>query len=242
MKLSDELTLGIYVPSYKRSDRILTYHLFEKCTYLVRKSEESAYLNAGILRDDLWAVDDCLIDDGLKAYFYAIDNAPEDIVVVADDDIEDFQYMLSECEMIGKNKEIITSEIERIGQIMADLGIGHAFIGPNAIPYMYDKEFAWFGIPGSVKWYNKSVFKGRPDLNVSENFDIDIILQELLNNRIALMPKYLYDKGKIDVNAGGNSARKRQDQLDSISNMRIKWGKYFQYDLKKNKPKINVSR
>ena len=240
--MSDELTLGIYVPSYKRSDRILTYHLFEKCTYLVRKSEEAAYLAAGIAEEDLWAVDDELIDDGVKAYFYAIDNAPEDIVVVADDDIEDFQYMLSECELVGRNKEIITSEIERIGQIIAYLGIGHGFIGPNAIPYMYDKEIAWFGIPGSVKWYNKAVFKGRPDMDVAENFDIDIIMQELLMNRITLMPKYLYDKGKIDVNAGGNSARKRQDQLDSISNMKIKWGKYFQYDHKKNKPKINVSR
>lgn len=240
--MAEEVSLGIYVPSYRRSDRILTYHLFEKCTYMVRESEKKAYLAAGIKEEDLWAVKDEFIDSGEKAYFYIIENAPDDIIVVADDDIEDFRYMLSEVVDIGKDKEVITSEVERIGQIMYDLKIGHAFIGPNAIPYMYDREFAFKGIPGSVKWYNKEVFKGKLDENVVENFDIDIIMQELLVNRICLYPKYLYDKGQIDVNAGGNSSRKRQDQLDSITNMKTKWGKYFDYDLNKNKPKINVDR
>lgn len=240
--LSNELTLGIYVPSYKRSDSILTYHLFEYCKYMVRESEKAAYLAAGIKPEDLWAVPDHLIDGGDKAYFYIIDNAPEDIIVIADDDILDFRYMLDNVVEVGKDPEVITSEIERIGQILYDLRIGHAFIGPNAIPYMYDREFAFKGIPGAVKWYNKAVFKGKLDDKVAENFDMDIILQELLVNRICLMPKYLYDKGYMDVNAGGNSSRKRKDQLDSITNMKAKWGKYFEYNLEKNKPKINVDR
>jgi len=64
----------------------------------------------------------------------------------------------------------------------------------------------------------------------------------MAGNAIRCVAKYLYDKGQMDVNAGGNSARKRQDQLDSITNMKAKWGKYFDYDLNKNKPKINVDR
>ena len=235
-----EVSLKVYVPSYRRSNRILTYHLFEECTYMVRKSEEQAYRDAGV--ENIWAVDDCLIDDGAKAYFYIIENAPEDIIVIADDDIEDFRYMLDEVVPIGKDKEIIQSEIERIGQLLYDLKVGMAYIGPNAIPYMYDREFAFKGIPGAVKWFNRSVFKGKLDRNVIENFDIDIIMQELLHNRITLYPKYLYDKGMIDVNEGGNSDRKRKEQLDSITNMKTKWGKYFDYNLEKNKPKINVDR
>ena len=240
--MSSEVSFGIYVPSYKRSNRILTYHLIEKCTYMVRESEKQAYLDAGIKEEDLWSVQDEFINSGEKAYFYIIENAPEEIIVIADDDIEDFRYMLDTVENIGCDKEIITSELERIAQIIYDLKIGHAFIGPNAIPYMYDREFAFKGIPGAVKWYNRSVFKGKLDPKVVENFDIDIILQELLHNRICLYPKYLYDKGQIDVNAGGNSSRRRQDQLDSIINMQAKWGRYFDYDLNKNKPKINVDR
>ena len=236
------MTLGIYVPSYKRSNRILTYHLFEKCKYLVRKSEEKAYLAAGISPDDLWAVEDEYIDSGSKAYMYVVHNAPEDIIVVADDDIEDFRYMLKEVVSIERDVEIITSEIERIGQIVYDLGIGLAFIPPNAIPYEYDREFSFKGIPGAVKWFNRNVYKAKYDDTVSENFDIDIILQELLLNRICLMPKYFYDKGKIDVNAGGNSERKRKDQLASITNMKAKWGKYFDFNEAKNKPIINVTR
>lgn len=36
-------TVGIYVPSYKRSDRIMTWNVLNDCTYVVRESEEAAY-------------------------------------------------------------------------------------------------------------------------------------------------------------------------------------------------------
>lgn len=240
--MNEQATFQIYVPSYHRADRILTYNLFEQCKYMVRKSEAEAYTAGGIKPEDIWAVDDELINSGSKAYWYIINNAPEDVFVIADDDIEDFQYLIDKNKMIGKDKEVITAEVERIAQILLDLNIGLGYIGPNAIPYNYDREFAWKQIPGAVKWFNRKVFKAKLDQTVSENFDIDMILQELLYNRITLSPKYFYDKGKIDVNAGGNSARKHQDQLTSITNMKAKWGRCFQYDMKKNKPKINVDR
>lgn len=238
------VSIGIYVPSYKRANRILTYHLFKQgdCKYMVRQSEKQAYLDAGIREKDLWAVEDEYINNGVKAYFYIVQNAPEDIVVVVDDDIEDFQYMLRDVEKLNGDQETIVSEIARIGQIIYDLRVGLAYIGPNAIPYCYDREFAFKGIPGAVKWFNKKVFKGVVDWKVAHNFDIDIIMQELLKNRITLMPKYFYDKGKMDVNAGGNADRLRKDQLASLQNMKAKWGKYFAYDSKKNKPIINVKR
>ena len=36
-------TLGVYVPSYKRSHDIKTYHVLNDCTYVVRESEADAY-------------------------------------------------------------------------------------------------------------------------------------------------------------------------------------------------------
>ena len=238
----EEATFAIYVPSYKRANRILTYRLFEKCKYLVRESEKAAYIEAGIAEDDVWAVDDELINSGSKAYQYIMDNAPEDVFEIADDDIEDMKYMLSECRDIGKNVEIITSEMERIAQLMLDLDIGFGFVGVNAIPYNYDREFCWKQIPGAIKWFNRKKFVARRDERVTENFDIDLVLQELAVNRICLSPKYFYDKGVIDKNAGGNSERKRADQIASINNMKAKWGKYFDYNFAKNKPIINVKR
>ena len=238
----DELTVGIYVPSYHRSDKILTYHLFEKCKYLVRKSEAQAYMDAGIAPEDIWAVEDELINSGSKAYFYAFYNAPEDIIVVADDDIKDVIFRLDEPNPCKQNKERITDEIYRIAQLVHDLGIGLAS-NPHSGPlYNYDKEFGWKGIPGAIKWVNRGVFQAKRDVDVVNNFDIDIILQELLVNRITLIPKYFLLDSFIDTNAGGNSERLRQDQIDSIGNMKLKWGKYFDFDFKKNKPTIRVKR
>ena len=240
------MTFGIYVPSYKRSDSIMTYHVFDRCTYMVRKSEEQNYLKAGIAKKDLWAVEDDLINGGAKAYYYIIEHAKEDMIVIADDDISGFMYMLREVELIDGDdkKEIINAEIERIAQMIADLEIGMGMLGPNAIPYNYDREIAFKGVPGAVKWINRKVFRAKLDNSVLDNYDLDMVMQELLHNRIVFYPKYLYDYGgKMDKTKGGDSVGKtRGKQLDSIMNMKAKWGKYFKYDLKKNKPQINVSR
>lgn len=220
--MANKQSIEIYVPSYKRADKILTYHLFEHCKYLVRKSEAEEYIKNGIDKNDIWAVDDELINSGSKAYFYIINNAKEDVFVIADDDIEDMRYLIDNVVPINKDKETITDEIYRIGQLMLDLKIGFGYVGPNAIPYNYDREFCWKQIPGAIKWFNREYFQATLDDRVSENFDVDLVLQELAVNRITLSPKYLYDKGVIDKNAGGNSARKHKEQLASITNMKAK--------------------
>ena len=237
--MSEYVDAAIYVPSYKRSNSIKTYNLLEKCTYVVRKSEEESYCKAGIPKEDIWAVEDELIDGGDIVVWYIIENAKEDVICICDDDFDDFRYMINYAYDIDGDKNTITSEIERILQLIYDLGIG---LGTLCLPYNYDREFAFKGIPGAVKFVNRNVFKAKYDKEVSENFDIDMVLQELMHNRIVLVPKYFYDKSKMDVNAGGNSERKRQDQIDSVYNMKKKWGSYFDYDFKKNKPHIRVVR
>lgn len=238
--------LGIYVPSYKRSGRIMTYNVFEHCTYVVRESEKESYLNAGIKAEDIWAVEDELIDNGSKVYYYIIEHAPEDIIMIVDDDICGMKYLLTEVTNIDGDdaQQTIMAEVERIAQIIDDLDIGMAFTGPNAIPYNYDREFAFKGVCGSIKWINRKVFKAKYDKNVLDNYDLDMVMQELLRNRIVLQPKYLYANGvSVGTVAGGDSVGKTSKfQNDSIVNMKAKWGKYFEYDTEKNKPKINVKR
>ena len=240
--MSSKSNAMIYVPSYHRSNAIKTYHLLEKCVYVVRKSEEKAYLNAGIKKEDLWAVDDELINGGDVVVWYIIEHAKEDAIVICDDDFDDFRYMLDFTYDCGKDKETITAELERILQLVVDLDIGLGFLSPTCIPYNYDREIAFKGIPGAVKFINRKVFKAKYDEKVAENFDMDMVLQELMYNRICIMPKYFYDKSKMDVNAGGNSERVRQQQIDSVMNMKAKWGKYFDYNWKSNKPNIKVER
>jgi hypothetical protein len=233
-------SLGVYVRSYKRHDKILTENLLENCVYVVRKSEESDYFKAGV--NKIWAIDDELIDSGVKCFWYIIENAKEDVLCILDDDIEDMMYRLDLNTPLNKDKELISSEIERIAQLLVDLDIGFATIDATGVPYGYDGEFAFKGTAGAIKWINKSKFKAKPDDKVRYNFDLDIVLQELLTNRIILKPRYLVANAVIDKNNGGGSSKLRKNMIESIYNMKHKWGKYFDYGLKHNKPVIKVKR
>jgi len=237
----NDLSLGIYVMSYKRSHLILSENLFESCTYFVRHSEEAAYREAGV--KNVWSAPDELIDSGQKAYWYIINNAPEDVIFVADDDIDDLYYRLNDTTRLDRDNDKIMSEIERIAQILVDLNLGYACIDATGIPYGFDGEFYFKGSSGSMKWVYKKAFKAQMDLDVPFNWDLDIILQELMRNRIIIKPRYIIGKDKGDVNKGGDNDNKTiQKRRDSITNMKRKWGAYFGYNFKNNRPYIRVQR
>lgn len=237
--MEDTYSLGVYVMSYNRYDKILTNQWIEGCTYVVRKSQEQKYREAGIER--IWAIDDELIDSNIKTYWYIIKNAPEDVVFVADDDIMQFKYRLDVAYPID-DPDTVMDEIYRIAQILVDLNLGYAANDATGVPYGYDGAFAFKGTSGAIKWVNKMAFKAEMDESVKYNYDIDIVLQELLRNRIVIKPRYLICRDFQDTNKGGDSSKKRSWQIDSIHNMTIKWGRYFKYNLASNKPRINVKR
>ena len=203
MKKEDKLTLGIYVQSYHRYNKILTQDLLEQCVYVVRASESELYRKAGV--ENVWAVPDEEVNNAIRTYWWIVDHAPEDIVFIADDDIEDMMYRLDDTTRLNKDKNTIMAEIERIAQMMVDLNVGYACIDATGIPYGYDGEFAFKGTSGSLKWVYKKVLKARPDENCKYNYDLDLVLQELLYNRIILKPRYIICKDYQDVNAGGDS-------------------------------------
>lgn len=45
-----------------------------------------------------------------------------------------------------------------------------------------------------------------------------------------------------DKTEGGASDKSRKDQIASVELMKAKWGKYFGYNFRNNKPTINVRR
>ena len=124
-----------------------------------------------------------------------------------------------------------------------DLDIGLSFGSPNNSPYVYNQEFCWYGIPGAFKIINRKVIKARMDSTVYRNVDIDYVLQEVLVNRICLDAKWFCIKGyrDKDTNKTGSVYTKKNIE-NSIDKMKIKWGRHFQYDEKKNVPKIFVKR
>lgn len=234
-----ELKLGIYVPSYGRAETTTTFQLLDYCTYVVRKSEEEAYRARGI--KDVWAVPDHEIDNLVKVSNYINDNSPERIIFTIDDDVDYFMYRMDKNEKIT-DKEVVMGEIERIAQLMLDLNIGFGAEDAAIAPWNYISEFTFKGTTGAMRWYNKDVYKSRFDEKVYHNCDLDVMLHELLVNRIILRPMYFCVKAGTDTNSGGNSSKTRQAQIDCALEMKRRWGKYFDYNWKNNQPKINVAR
>lgn len=241
MKKNENKILGIYIPSYHRFDTTMdkTYRLLEYGTYVVRKSEEESYRNAGV--ENIWAIEDSEIDNAVKVVNYIIDHAPEQMIAMIDDDVEALLYRMDTTEKVT-DPYVVTSEIERIAQLMLDLGIGYGATDSSPTPWNYNSEFEFKGTSGGLRWFNKKVYKSKFREKVYHNCDLDVVLHELLINRIILKPKYLVLKAGTDTNSGGNSSKTRKAQEDCARLMKQEWGKYFDYDFKSNKPYIRVKR
>lgn len=234
-------SFGIYVPSYKRAKTTNTYKLVEYFKYVVRKSEEQSYIDAGIPKENILAVEDTEIDSMIKVVNWISCNAEEDVIAMLDDDIEKFIYRLDTSEYFT-DPETVTAELERIAQIMHDLKIGYGSVDATKTPCNYCSEFEFKGNSGGMRWINRKVYKSKFLEEIGYCCDIDVVLHELLVNRIILKPKYLCIKAGTDLNAGGNSAKTRASQLTSVELMKSKWGKYYSFNTKSNKPVIRVNR
>lgn len=236
-----ELTFGIYIPSYKRAKICTAHKHIEYGTYVVRKSEEETYKAEDLSPCTVMAVEDELICGLTEVNQWLIDNAPEDIICILDDDIKHFYYRLDKTEEI-MDSATVTMELERFAQLMVDLDVGFGAVDATATIWNYDGAFSFKGTAGSTRWVNRNKFKSKCEKELAYNYDLDLVLQELLYNRIILKPRYLCSKGSTDTLEGGASNKLREDQVISINRMKQKWGKYFEYDFKHNKPKITVKR
>lgn len=232
---------NIYVCSYNRPTTTTTYKLLDYCTYVVRKSQEQAYRDAGI--ESIWVIEDELIDSAFKVYDYVSRNAPEEVIALCDDDIISFVYRGQDNEDIT-DPHIATSEIERLAQLTEDLRIGYLTTDSTPRPFGYDQPFGFsVGSSGAFKIINRQYYKAQMDHDVFYCCDIDCVLQELIANRIVLHPKYFLARAKIDKNAGGlSSTRVRSAVMNSVAAMENKWGQYFSYNFVSNTPNIKVKR
>ena len=181
--------------SYQRPDRILTQDLLEYCTYVVRWKEEEAYRNAGV-KDLLVIPQGATLKDGtivwsfMTTLYWIIENTPEDVIFVADDDIKNFSYRLDDATNIKtqftNHREVATSEIERIAQLLVDLNLGFACDNPQPALYNYTQEFMFKGMPGGIRWINKMYFKAKfnPDDFATSDIDMYILIEKCANIRV----------------------------------------------------------
>lgn len=231
-------TFNIYCASYHRPENKVQ-DLLEYVTYVVRKSEEPLYRKCG--KKQIWGIEDEKINSFVKVHNYIIENAPEDVVAVVDDDMEWFKYSMEHGVRI-KDPEITTRELERLCQVVYDLDIGLLGSRITGDPKQYRAPFRFAGMIGPIRIYNRAKLKSR--YNEMKFFsDTDYVLQELLNNRIILREDYFCAEAKIETNKGGmNDQRNRKIQLELAEYMKHKWGKYFAYSKENNVSKILVKR
>ena len=232
--------MGIYIPSYNRSDTIATHKLLEYYKVVVRESEREKYLKV-IPEENLISVEDEKINSVSKVWNWTIENAPEDIICTLGDDMNDCIYRLDYNEKIT-DPEVVTSELERIAQLMCDLDIGYGCVDATIAPWNYLQEFTFAGTSGGIVWVNKRIYKSKYNDDIGYCCDTDVVFQELCNNRIVLKPKYFCSHGGTDTNKGGNSKKSRASMIASFELMKNKWGKYFDYNLKSNKIYVRVKR
>ena len=238
-----ENTFNIYVMSYKRPDCILSQNCFEYCTYVVREEEAEEYRKNGV--KNILPIPKGAVNDFMSTLYWIIENTPEQVIFVADDDIKGFMYRMKDTiHLEDKNgnpdKEKITSEIERIAQIIYDINIGLAFDEPFAAPYGYDRDFQFKGMPGHIRWINKKSLKAKYNKDDEATSDIDMCYQELLMNRVVLQSKYFLSNAFMDTNKGEGG--KRKEHYAMIEAMKNKWGRYYDYNFKRNIAVIDIKR
>lgn len=232
------MNFNIYVPSYHRWQETEVFKRLEYCTYVVRESEYEKYKGVGI--ENVLPVEDDKINSFIKVHTWLIENTPEDIICVLDDDISRWYYRLSRKQEL-KDPEIITMELERLAQILYDLRLGLLGSPITAIPY-YHEEYKLSGTIGPIRIYNKKFLKARY-VEMPFYTDTDYVLQELLYNRVVLKPEYFCTDAKLETNKGGmNTSRHKRNQNEAFRAMKEKWGKYVHYSPKTNVTKITVKR
>lgn len=232
-------TFNIYVASYNRAEKTIVHKLIEYCTYVVRKSEEKKYKEAGI--SSVWAIEDEKICSFSKVHNYLIENAPEDVICVLDDDMAHFRYSI-ERNLPIKDVVTPTREMERLGQILFDLDIGLLGTRITASPMNYHAEFNFSGMIWPIRIYNRKKLKSRYK-EIPFFSDTDFVLQELLRNRVILRPDYFASDAKLETNKGGmNIRRTKQIQSGVYEDLKREWGKYITFDTTRNVTQIHVKR
>lgn len=232
------MNFNIYVPSYHRWEETEVFKRLEYCTYVVRESEYEKYKRVGI--ESVLPVKDDKINSFVKVHTWLIENTPEDIICVLDDDISRWYYRLSRKQEL-KDPVVITMELERLAQILYDLRLGLLGTPITAIPY-YHEEYKLSGVIGPIRIYNKKFLKAKYE-EMPFYTDTDFVLQELMHNRIVLKPEYFCTDAALERNNGGmNTRRHKRNQNEAFRAMKEKWGKYVHYNPKTNVTKITVKR
>jgi glycosyltransferase involved in cell wall biosynthesis len=212
----------IYSPSYKRADTCKTHKYLSEVTYVVRESEAKDYEG---VHDKLWIVPDSAQGNLCRVRNYILDNAPEENILLIDDDIKYFGRWNGNKSTKLHEQEVYDM-IQEGFQLAEDLDIH--FWGLNCLA---DKgafrEYTPFGftkyIGGPFQAHRKNPLRYDEVIYLKEDYDMSLqILNEYRKTLRMNMYHYVCDQATL---AGGcaeyRNVAREMEQNDMLQN---KWG------------------
>lgn len=246
------ISFNIYVMSYKRAKITISHRNFNDCTYVVREFEADEYRDAGItnllvIPNGATLKNGASVNGFMSTFFWILENTPEEVVCIVDDDIKSYHFRCKQGDIdIMKNyanhKDIVENEIERLAQCLVDLDLGMLCTHPTLNPHSFVSEFEFVGAPGSTRIVNKKAFKAMFNPSDPATSDVDMILQELLKNRIVLRTSYFLTGTLPNLVTQGGTSNSKKIQSDLHLAIKNKWGRYFHYDEEHSFSRIKVKR
>lgn len=249
--MSQSISFNIYVMSYHRANITTSYKNFHNCTYVIRKEDEEDYRRVGIEKI-LVIPSNAKLQNGdpingfMSTFYWILENTPEEVVCICDDDIKAYHYRSDKNININSTyedyRDRIEDELVRLAQIVFDLKLGILATNPLLTPYSFVKEFDIVGAPGSTRIVNKAEFKAKYSNYDKANSDVDMIIQELMTNRIILRCSYFLTETLPNLKTRGGTENTKGIQDNLHLAMKNKWGMYYEYDEKKSISRIKVKR
>lgn len=214
--------IGYYSPSYKRPNGVITQRRYSEVIYVVRESDADDYINNG---HKCWVVPDSAQGSVCRIRNYILDNAPEEKIVLMDDDISGIGKWERQIERVLDEDDFY--QFCEIGFIMAeDLGV--KYWGMNLL---MDKGAYREYTPFSLKSVILGPFQAfnNLDLRYDENLplkeDYDLSLQVLNKYRKTLRFNAYHYIAKQHTNLGGCADyRTREREKEQMDLLIKKWG------------------
>ncbi len=214
--------IGYYSPSYKRPNGVITQRRYSEVIYVVRESDADDYINNG---HKCWVVPDSAQGNVSRIRNYILDNAPEEKIVLMDDDISGIGKWERQTKKVLDEYDFY--QFCEIGFIMAeDLGV--KYWGMNLL---MDKGAYREYTPFSFKSVILGPFQAfnNLDLRYDENLplkeDYDLSLQVLNKYRKTLRFNAYHYIAKQHTNLGGCADyRTREREKEQMDLLIKKWG------------------
>jgi len=216
----------IYSPSYKRSHVAVSHKLFlrDKFSYVVREEELDKY--SDLIKDvDLIPIPQGKVSNISNTRNWILENKRTDYVVMVDDDMTSFNWMLHR-----HNKKLNPDDIDTIIQQMFLLA-EECQAGIWGVNLLEDPKAYRINNPFSFNQIILGPFCAildtdvRYDETLSLKEDYDFSLQQLKKHKIILRVNflnYIVDHGELE--GGCQTYRNREKEIEQNKLLQLKWG------------------